>query len=98
MTHRNTFFMFRATTGAAIVMVAFALAACGKSNQAEVTGGATGGAPSTAESAKSGGREVNDANCQFEAIKQIKDKTEQQEFASQCQRRGTFKPTTNKSW
>jgi len=91
---RNMCFGYRATTCAAIVMAACSLAACGKSNQAETTASA----PLMAGPTQNAGREVNDANCQFDALKQIEDKAEQQEFASKCQRRGTFKPTANKSW
>lgn len=89
---RNPFLLSCATTCA--VIVACALTACGKGTQAE----STGGAPLMAGQAENAKREVNDANCQFDALKQIEDKAEQQEFASQCQRRGTFKPTAKKSW
>lgn len=44
--------------------------------------------------------EVNDANCQIEKIKQIKDKSARQEFASQCSHRTSgIAPTKNpKNW
>lgn len=94
MKFRNMFFGYRAAAYAAIVMAACALAACGKGNQAE----ATASAPLMVGPTQNAKREVNDVNCQFDALKQIEDKAEQQEFASKCQRRGTFKPTVNKSW
>ncbi len=42
--------------------------------------------------------EVNDANCKTENIKKIEDRTIQQEFASKCLRRGTFKKSSGEGF
>jgi entry exclusion lipoprotein TrbK len=43
--------------------------------------------------------EVNDENCKPASIAKIEDKGMQQEFSSQCLRRGgTFKPSEKKEW
>lgn len=41
--------------------------------------------------------EVNDVNCSPDNIAKL-DKSIQQEFASQCVRRGAFKPSSQKAW
>lgn len=41
--------------------------------------------------------EVNNENCKYENIAKL-DKSIQQDFSSQCVRRGTFKPSTPKAW
>lgn len=42
--------------------------------------------------------EVNNENCKTENILKIKSKSLQQEFSSQCLRRGEFKASPEKSW
>ncbi|MDX6018634.1 entry exclusion lipoprotein TrbK [Shewanella indica] len=42
--------------------------------------------------------EVNNANCKKEIIMAIEPKSAREEFAGKCARRGTFKPSTGKTW
>lgn len=42
--------------------------------------------------------EVNDENCMLANIQKIEDKGIQQEFAGECARRGTFKPSPKKDY
>lgn len=50
------------------------------------------------ELAKDAMPEVNDENCNDARIAEIKNSDVQQEFATQCALRGSFKPSSGQKW
>lgn len=42
--------------------------------------------------------EANDATCTLETVEKISDKDERQEFGTKCAIRGTYRPSTPRSW